>query len=102
SGRPARFLGLHFFSPVDRMPLVEIIRGRETSDETVAHAFDLVRALGKTPIVVNDGRGFYTSRVFAAYVHAGVGALQEGVAPALIDDGGRVAGTPGGQRAAGA
>ncbi|HEX5041882.1 MAG TPA: 3-hydroxyacyl-CoA dehydrogenase NAD-binding domain-containing protein [Candidatus Polarisedimenticolaceae bacterium] len=94
SGRPAQFLGLHFFSPVDRMPLVEIIRGRDTSDATVAHAFDLVRALGKTPIVVNDGRGFYTSRVFAAYVHAGIAALQEGVAPALIENAGRMAGMP--------
>jgi 3-hydroxyacyl-CoA dehydrogenase/enoyl-CoA hydratase/3-hydroxybutyryl-CoA epimerase len=89
-------LGLHFFSPVDRMPLVEIIRGRETSEATVAQAFDFVRALGKTPIVVNDGRGFYTSRVFAAYIHAGIAALQEGVAPALIENAGRMAGHAGG------
>jgi 3-hydroxyacyl-CoA dehydrogenase/enoyl-CoA hydratase/3-hydroxybutyryl-CoA epimerase len=94
SGRPTRFIGLHFFSPVDRMPLVEIIRGRETSDETVAHAFDFVRALGKTPIVVNDGRGFYTSRSFSAYVHAGIGCLKDGGAPALIENAGRMAGMP--------
>ena len=94
SRRPERFVGLHFFSPVDKMPLVEIIRGRETSDETVAHAFDFVRALGKTPIVVNDGRGFYTSRVFSAYVNAGLMCLKEGVAPALIENAGRMAGMP--------
>jgi 3-hydroxyacyl-CoA dehydrogenase/enoyl-CoA hydratase/3-hydroxybutyryl-CoA epimerase len=76
------------------MPLVEIIRGRETSPETVAHAFDFVRALGKTPIVVNDGRGFYTSRVFSAYVNAGLLCLKEGVAPALIENAGRMAGMP--------
>lgn len=94
SGRPASFVGLHFFSPVDRMPLVEIIRGRATSPETIAHAFDFVRALGKTPIVVGDGRGFYTSRVFSSYVNAGVLSLQEGVAPALVENAGRTAGMP--------
>jgi 3-hydroxyacyl-CoA dehydrogenase/enoyl-CoA hydratase/3-hydroxybutyryl-CoA epimerase len=94
SRRPAHFVGLHFFSPVDRMPLVEIIRGRETSPETVAHAFDFVRALGKTPIVVEDGRGFYTSRVFSAYINAGLLGLQEGVAPALLENAGRMAGMP--------
>jgi len=94
SRRPASFVGLHFFSPVDRMPLVEIIRGHETSPETVAHAFDFVRALGKTPIVVNDGRGFFTSRVFSAYVNAGLLCLKEGVAPALIENAGRMAGMP--------
>ncbi|HEX6852703.1 MAG TPA: 3-hydroxyacyl-CoA dehydrogenase NAD-binding domain-containing protein [Candidatus Polarisedimenticolaceae bacterium] len=94
SQRPASFVGLHFFSPVDRMPLVEIIRGRETSPETVARAFDFVRALGKTPIVVEDGRGFYTSRVFSAYINAGLLGLQEGVAPALVENAGRMAGMP--------
>jgi len=94
SRRPERFIGLHFFSPVDKMPLVEIIRGRKTSDETIAHAFDFVRALGKTPIVVNDGRGFYTSRVFSAYVNAGLMCLKEGVVPALIENAGRLAGMP--------
>jgi 3-hydroxyacyl-CoA dehydrogenase / enoyl-CoA hydratase / 3-hydroxybutyryl-CoA epimerase len=94
SGRPASFVGLHFFSPVDRMPLVEIIRGRATSPETIAHAFDFVRALGKTPIVVGDGRGFYTSRVFSSYVNAGVLSLREGVAPALVENAGRTAGMP--------
>jgi 3-hydroxyacyl-CoA dehydrogenase/enoyl-CoA hydratase/3-hydroxybutyryl-CoA epimerase len=94
SRRPASFVGLHFFSPVDRMPLVEIIRGRETSPETVAHAFDFVRALGKTPIVVNDGRGFYTSRVFSSYIDAGLACLKDGVAPALVENAGRMAGMP--------
>jgi 3-hydroxyacyl-CoA dehydrogenase/enoyl-CoA hydratase/3-hydroxybutyryl-CoA epimerase len=94
SRRAARFVGLHFFSPVDKMPLVEIIRGRETADETVARVFDFVRALGKTPIVVNDGRGFYTSRVFAAYVNAGLTCLRDGVAPALVENAGRMAGMP--------
>lgn len=94
SGRPARFVGLHFFSPVDRMPLVEIIRGKETSDETIAHAFDFVRALGKTPIVVNDGRGFYTSRVFASYVNAGIGCVEDGVLPALVENAGKMSGMP--------
>jgi 3-hydroxyacyl-CoA dehydrogenase/enoyl-CoA hydratase/3-hydroxybutyryl-CoA epimerase len=94
SRRPASFVGLHFFSPVDRMPLVEIIRGKDTSPETVARAYDFVRALGKTPIVVNDGRGFYTSRVFSEYVNTGVACLKEGVAPALLENAGRMAGMP--------
>jgi 3-hydroxyacyl-CoA dehydrogenase/enoyl-CoA hydratase/3-hydroxybutyryl-CoA epimerase len=94
SRRPARFVGLHFFSPVDRMPLVEIIRGKETSKETVAHAYDFVRALGKTPIVVNDGRGFYTSRTFSAYVNAGIACLRDGVEPALLENAGKMAGMP--------
>jgi 3-hydroxyacyl-CoA dehydrogenase len=64
SARPANFIGLHFFSPVDKMPLVEIIVGKATSDETLARGFDYVLQIGKTPIVVNDSRGFYTSRVF--------------------------------------
>jgi 3-hydroxyacyl-CoA dehydrogenase/enoyl-CoA hydratase/3-hydroxybutyryl-CoA epimerase len=94
SRRPAHFVGLHFFSPVDRMPLVEIIRGKETSQETVAHAHDFVRALGKTPIVVNDGRGFYTSRTFSAYVNAGIACLRDGVEPALLENAGKMAGMP--------
>lgn len=94
SQRPENFIGLHFFSPVDRMPLVEIIRGRRTSDATLARAMDYVRRIGKTPITVNDSRGFYTSRVFGTYVNEGLTLLAEGVAPALIDNAGRMAGMP--------
>ena len=82
SARPERFVGLHFFSPVHKMKLVEIIRGSATSDETIARAFDYVVALGKTPIVVNDSRGFFTSRVFGTYVMEGAAMLAEGIAGA--------------------
>jgi 3-hydroxyacyl-CoA dehydrogenase/enoyl-CoA hydratase/3-hydroxybutyryl-CoA epimerase len=71
SERPQDFIGLHFFSPVDKMPLVEIIVGAKTSDATLAKAFDFVLQIGQTPIVVNDSRGFFTSRVFATYVMEG-------------------------------
>ncbi len=94
SQRPARFIGLHFFSPVDKMPLVEVIRGRETSDECLALALDYVQQIGKTPIIVNDSRGFYTSRVFTTYANEGMALLKEGVAPALIENAGRQAGMP--------
>ncbi|HYM02874.1 MAG TPA: 3-hydroxyacyl-CoA dehydrogenase NAD-binding domain-containing protein [Stellaceae bacterium] len=94
SGRPENFIGLHFFSPVDRMPLVEIIRGRKTSDATLARAMDYVKRIRKTPITVNDSRGFYTSRVFGTYVNEGLALLAEGVSPALIDNAGRMAGMP--------
>ncbi len=94
SSRPENFIGLHFFSPVDRMPLVEIIRGGKTSDACLARAMDFVRAIRKTPIVVNDSRGFFTSRVFATYVTEGIAMLAEGVNPALIDNAGRMAGMP--------
>ena len=94
SARPANFIGLHFFSPVDKMPLVEIIRGKQTSDETLARAMDFVKKIRKTPIVVNDSRGFYTSRVFATYVTEGLTMLAEGVAPALIENAGKAAGMP--------
>lgn len=94
SGRPANFIGLHFFSPVHRMKLVEIIRGEQTSDACLASAIDFVKVIGKTPIVVNDGRGFYTSRVFGTYVQEGMAMLAEGVAPALIENAGRLAGMP--------
>lgn len=94
SVRPARFIGMHFFSPVERMPLVEIIRGRATGDEALALALDLAKQLGKTPIVVNDSRGFYTSRVFATYIYEGQMLLKEGVAPALIENAARFAGMP--------
>jgi len=94
SSRPANFIGLHFFSPAEKMPLVEIILGKQTSPATLARAMDFVRAIGKTPIVVNDARGFYTSRVFGTYLSEGMALLQEGVAPALIDNAGRIAGMP--------
>ncbi len=94
SKRPKSFIGLHFFSPVDKMPLVEIICGKETSQETLARAMDYVKAIRKTPIVVNDSRGFYTSRVFSTYVSEGIAMLAEGVNPALIDNAGKMAGMP--------
>jgi 3-hydroxyacyl-CoA dehydrogenase/enoyl-CoA hydratase/3-hydroxybutyryl-CoA epimerase len=94
SSRPANFIGLHFFSPAEKMPLVEIIVGKATSDTTLACAMDFVRAIGKTPIVVNDSRGFYTSRVFGTYVSEGMALLEEGVPPALIDKAGLIAGMP--------
>ncbi|MEM6935853.1 MAG: 3-hydroxyacyl-CoA dehydrogenase NAD-binding domain-containing protein [Pseudomonadota bacterium] len=94
SSRPKNFIGLHFFSPVDKMPLVEIIMGKETSDEALAHSLDYVRQIRKTPIVVNDSRGFYTSRVFGTYVNEGMALLKDGVAPALIENAGKLAGMP--------
>jgi 3-hydroxyacyl-CoA dehydrogenase/enoyl-CoA hydratase/3-hydroxybutyryl-CoA epimerase len=94
SSRPASFIGLHFFSPAEKMPLVEIIVGKATSDATLARSMDYVRAIGKTPIVVNDSRGFYTSRVFGTYVSEGMALLEEGVPPALIDKAGLIAGMP--------
>ncbi|MCW9040005.1 MAG: 3-hydroxyacyl-CoA dehydrogenase NAD-binding domain-containing protein [Rhodospirillales bacterium] len=101
SARPENFIGLHFFSPVDKMPLVEIIVGEKTSKETLARSMDYVQAIGKTPIVVNDSRGFYTSRVFATYLKEGVALLAEGVSPALIENAGRMAGMPVGPLAVG-
>lgn len=89
-----RFIGLHFFSPVDKMPLVEIIRGRETSDEALAQAFDFAQRIKKTPIVVNDSRGFYTSRVFGTFVHEGVSMLAEGYPPASIEQAALQNGSP--------
>ena len=94
SARPANFIGLHFFSPVDKMPRVEIIVGAETSDETLARGFDYVLQIGKTPIVVNDSRGFYTSRVFGTYVMEGIAMLKEGVHPRSIEVAGLQAGMP--------
>jgi 3-hydroxyacyl-CoA dehydrogenase/enoyl-CoA hydratase/3-hydroxybutyryl-CoA epimerase len=94
SARPENFIGLHFFSPVHKMPLVEIIVGEQTSDATLARSMDLVKRIRKTPIVVNDSRGFYTSRVFSTYVQEGIAMLGEGVVPALIDNAGRMAGMP--------
>ena len=94
SVRPDDFIGLHFFSPVDKMPLVEIIRGQKTSDACLARAMDYVKKIRKTPVVVTDSRGFYTSRVVATYVNEGSAMLAEGVAPALSDNAGRMAGMP--------
>ncbi len=92
--KPANFIGIHFFSPVEKMPLVEIIVGKETGPEAIAKALDYVAAIRKTPIVVNDSRGFYTSRCFGTYVQEGLALLSEGVAPALIENVGRHMGMP--------
>jgi 3-hydroxyacyl-CoA dehydrogenase/enoyl-CoA hydratase/3-hydroxybutyryl-CoA epimerase len=89
-----RFIGIHFFSPVDRMMLVEIILGKQTGDKTLAAALDYVRAIRKTPIVVNDSRGFYTSRVVGTYIREGHLMLAEGVPAAMIENVGRMAGMP--------
>jgi 3-hydroxyacyl-CoA dehydrogenase/enoyl-CoA hydratase/3-hydroxybutyryl-CoA epimerase len=94
SARPAKFVGIHFFSPVDKMKLVEIIRGKETDDETVARAYDYVQALGKLPIVVNDSRGFYTSRTFGTFVMEGAAMLGEGVPAPVIENAAMQAGMP--------
>ncbi len=94
SARPDQFIGLHFFSPVDRMGLVEIIKGAKTSPETLAKALDFVAKLRKTPIVVNDSRGFYTSRVFQTLIHEGGAMLQEGVPPAVIENAAKAVGMP--------
>ena len=94
SDRPENFIGIHFFSPVDRMRLVEIIRGAQTSDRTLAKVFDYVLKIRKTPIVVNDSRGFYTSRVFGTYINEGTALLWEGNNPRTIEVAGRKAGMP--------
>ncbi len=94
SQRPENFIGLHFFSPVDKMPLVEIIVGKRTSPKTLARAFDFVQQIKKTPIVVNDSRGFYTSRVFSTYVQEGMALIQEGQHPRAIEHAGLEAGMP--------
>lgn len=90
--RAEQFIGMHFFSPVERMPLVELIIGKRTSEETLAHALDFVGQLKKTPIVVNDSPGFYTSRIFCTFIDEGMAMLAEGVAPALIENAARQAG----------
>ncbi|PKV88951.1 3-hydroxyacyl-CoA dehydrogenase NAD-binding domain-containing protein [Streptomyces sp. TLI_146] len=92
--RQADFIGLHFFSPVDKMPLVEIIKGERTGEEALARAFDLVRQIKKTPIVVNDSRGFFTSRVIGQFINEGVAMLGEGVEPASIEQAAGQAGYP--------
>ena len=86
SNRPEKFIGIHFFSPVEKMKLVEIIRGEKTDDETIARACDYVQALGKLPIVVNDSRGFYTSRTFATFVMEGAAMLGEGIPAPVIEN----------------
>ena len=94
SKRPANFIGIHFFSPVERMGLVEIIMGKETTQETLAKTMDYVLKIKKTPVAVNDFRGFYTSRVFGTYPEEGMTMLAEGIAPAIIENVGRMAGMP--------
>jgi len=83
---PDRFLGLHFFSPVERMPLIEVIRGNATSEKTLAEALDFIALLRKTPIIVNDSRGFFTSRVISAYLQEAFAMVAEGISPTLIDN----------------
>ncbi|MFI8509730.1 3-hydroxyacyl-CoA dehydrogenase NAD-binding domain-containing protein [Streptomyces sp. NPDC085460] len=92
--RQGDFIGLHFFSPVDKMPLVEIIKGERTGDEALARAFDLVRQINKTPIVVNDSRGFFTSRVIGHFLNEGVAMVGEGIEPASIEQAAAQAGYP--------
>jgi 3-hydroxyacyl-CoA dehydrogenase / enoyl-CoA hydratase / 3-hydroxybutyryl-CoA epimerase len=92
--RPEDFIGMHFFSPVDKMPLVEIIKGAKTSDETVARAIDVVQRIKKTPIVVNDSRGFYTSRVYGTLLTEAVAVLEEGVDPQTVERAATMAGFP--------
>jgi 3-hydroxyacyl-CoA dehydrogenase/enoyl-CoA hydratase/3-hydroxybutyryl-CoA epimerase len=94
SARPEHFIGLHFFSPVDKMQLVEIIVGKKTSAQTLARAYDYVQQIGKVPIVVNDSRGFFTSRVFGTFVTEGLLMLAEGIPAPVIENAGRQAGMP--------
>ncbi len=94
SKRPDQFIGIHFFSPVDKMPLVEVIVGKKTNDVAIGQALDYIQQIRKTPIVVNDSRGFYTSRVFGVYTSEGARMLSEGVNPALIENVARHAGMP--------
>ena len=83
---PDQFIGIHFFSPVDKMPLVEVIVGEKTRTTAIAQALDYIQQIRKTPIVVNDSRGFYTSRVFSTFSREGIAMLAEGVNPALIEN----------------
>ncbi|MEL7537429.1 MAG: 3-hydroxyacyl-CoA dehydrogenase NAD-binding domain-containing protein [Pseudomonadota bacterium] len=94
SKRPGQFIGIHFFSPVDKMPLVEVILGKKTEDRATAVALDYIKKIRKTPIVVHDSRGFYTSRVFGVFTGEGMHMLAEGVNPALIENVARHAGMP--------
>ncbi len=92
--RPNDFIGLHFFSPVDKMPLLEIIKGEKTSDDTLYRALDVAKQIGKTPIVVNDSRGFYTSRVIGTFINEGIAMLTEGVPAPTIEQASSQAGYP--------
>ncbi|MEV6347344.1 3-hydroxyacyl-CoA dehydrogenase NAD-binding domain-containing protein [Actinoplanes sp. NPDC051851] len=92
--RPADFIGMHFFSPVGKMPLLEIVVGRQTSDAAIARAFDLGRRIAKTPIVVNDGRGFFTSRVIGQFINEAIGMVAEGVPAASVEQAALQAGYP--------
>ncbi|GAA4828796.1 3-hydroxyacyl-CoA dehydrogenase NAD-binding domain-containing protein [Algivirga pacifica] len=92
--QPKNFIGLHFFSPVEKMTLVEIIKAKETSLECVHRCIDFVKSLGKLPIVVRDNRGFYTSRVFSTYITEGLYCILEGVRPALLENAGEISGMP--------
>ncbi len=94
SANPKNFVGIHFFSPVDKMMLVEMIVGKETSDYALAVAIDFTRKIRKTPIVVNDSRGFYTSRCFGTYTSEGIELLKDGVNPILIENAGKIMGMP--------
>jgi 3-hydroxyacyl-CoA dehydrogenase / enoyl-CoA hydratase / 3-hydroxybutyryl-CoA epimerase len=94
SGRPEKLIGIHFFSPAEKMPLVEVIRGKQTSDEALAVTLDFVQAIKKTPIVVNDGRGFFTSRFCGCYIGEGEIMLAEGIPAAVIENAGKLAGMP--------
>ena len=92
--RPEDFIGIHFFSPVDKMPLVELIKGERTSDEAIYRALDFVKQIKKTPIVVNDSRGFFTSRVIGTFINEGISMLAEGVPAATIEQASSQAGYP--------
>jgi len=94
SKRPEQFIGIHFFSPVEKMMLVEIIKGRETGDLAVAKSLDFVRQIRKTPIVVNDARFFYANRCIIPYINEGIRMVKEGVAPALIENAAKLVGMP--------
>ena len=94
SSRPANFIGIHFFSPVDKMLLVEIIRGKQTGDVAVAKALDFARQIRKTPIVVNDARFFYANRCIIPYINEGIRMVAEGVEPALIENAAKLVGMP--------
>ncbi len=94
SSRPEQFIGIHFFSPVDKMLLVEIIRGKQTGDRAVAKALDFVRQIRKTPIVVNDARFFYANRCIIPYINEGMRMVREGVAPALVENAAKLMGMP--------
>ena len=92
--KPENFIGIHFFSPADKMRLIEIIVGKKTSKETLAKAFDFARQINKTPIIINDSRGFFTSRVFGTFLDEGARLLEEGVNPVKIEHAAKLAGMP--------